>query len=165
MKSLVYACPVDFDETLFVRIAVVACEIREMPGVFVNVRHSLRRRSFGQIKIQTVGMSNHRCLEDGMRLRIVGHPGVVMANKDRHLSITSRHNIDATVSQLEVGGATSDYHRNCSELQPTSMDEGLSDALKKTRCAGHIKRSDNDPCRDPPLQAISGALRRRNPNN
>ncbi|GFV39938.1 uncharacterized protein TNCV_1808501 [Trichonephila clavipes] len=43
MKSLVYASPVDFDEALVGRIAVVAGEIREMPGVFANVRHSLRR--------------------------------------------------------------------------------------------------------------------------
>ncbi|GFW43500.1 hypothetical protein TNCV_4768531 [Trichonephila clavipes] len=45
MKSLVYGSPVDSDEALVARIAVVAGEIREMPGVFANVRHSLRRRS------------------------------------------------------------------------------------------------------------------------
>ncbi|GFU39506.1 uncharacterized protein TNCV_5087401 [Trichonephila clavipes] len=44
MQSLVYASPVDSDETLVARIAVVACEIWEMPGVFANVRHFLRRR-------------------------------------------------------------------------------------------------------------------------
>ncbi|PRD36000.1 UNVERIFIED_CONTAM: hypothetical protein NCL1_09943 [Trichonephila clavipes] len=32
MKSLVYASPIDFDETLVARIAVVAGDIREMPG-------------------------------------------------------------------------------------------------------------------------------------
>ncbi|GFU50622.1 uncharacterized protein TNCV_235841 [Trichonephila clavipes] len=44
MKSLVYASPVDSDEALVARIAIVAGENREMPGVFANVRHSLRRR-------------------------------------------------------------------------------------------------------------------------
>ncbi|GFS54051.1 hypothetical protein TNCV_3762471 [Trichonephila clavipes] len=43
MKSLVYASPVDSDEALVAKIAVVAGEIREVPGVFANVRHSLRR--------------------------------------------------------------------------------------------------------------------------
>ncbi|GFT68317.1 uncharacterized protein TNCV_659261 [Trichonephila clavipes] len=43
MKSLVYASPVDSDEALVARIAVVAGEIWEMPGVFANVLHSLRR--------------------------------------------------------------------------------------------------------------------------
>ncbi|GFV14714.1 hypothetical protein TNCV_2586871 [Trichonephila clavipes] len=47
MKSLAYASPVDSDEALVARIAVVAGEIREMPGVFTNVRHSLRRRLEG----------------------------------------------------------------------------------------------------------------------
>ncbi|GFW75186.1 uncharacterized protein TNCV_448911 [Trichonephila clavipes] len=36
MKSLVYASPVDFDEALIARIAVVAGEIREMPEVFAS---------------------------------------------------------------------------------------------------------------------------------
>ncbi|GFV49740.1 uncharacterized protein TNCV_1793071 [Trichonephila clavipes] len=44
MKSLVYASPVDSNGALVARIAVVAGEIREIPGVFSNVRHSLRRR-------------------------------------------------------------------------------------------------------------------------
>ncbi|GFV59616.1 DUF4817 domain-containing protein [Trichonephila clavipes] len=44
MKSLVYASPVDSNETLVARIAVVAGDIREMAGVFANVRQSLRRR-------------------------------------------------------------------------------------------------------------------------
>ncbi|GFW23133.1 uncharacterized protein TNCV_3802331 [Trichonephila clavipes] len=44
MKSLVYVSPVDSNEALFARIAVVAGDIREMPGIFANVRHSLRRR-------------------------------------------------------------------------------------------------------------------------
>ncbi|GFT54691.1 uncharacterized protein TNCV_958751 [Trichonephila clavipes] len=37
MKSLVYASPVDSDEALVARIAVVAGDIRKMPGVFANV--------------------------------------------------------------------------------------------------------------------------------
>ncbi|GFS69162.1 uncharacterized protein TNCV_4010161 [Trichonephila clavipes] len=44
MKSLVYASPVDSDEVLVAKIAVVAGDIWEMPGVFANVRQSLRRR-------------------------------------------------------------------------------------------------------------------------
>ncbi|GFY16349.1 uncharacterized protein TNCV_2349941 [Trichonephila clavipes] len=44
MKSLVYASPVNSNEALITRIAVVAGEIREMPVVFANFRHSLRRR-------------------------------------------------------------------------------------------------------------------------
>ncbi|GFX69960.1 uncharacterized protein TNCV_2099781 [Trichonephila clavipes] len=44
MKSLVYASPVDSDEALVARVALVAGDIREMPGVFANVRQSLRRR-------------------------------------------------------------------------------------------------------------------------
>ncbi|GFX97010.1 uncharacterized protein TNCV_1997421 [Trichonephila clavipes] len=44
MKSLVYASPVDSDESLVARIAITAGDIREMPGVFANVRHSLRWR-------------------------------------------------------------------------------------------------------------------------
>ncbi|GFX02368.1 uncharacterized protein TNCV_2285351 [Trichonephila clavipes] len=45
MKGLVYASPVDSDEAL---IAVVAGDIREMAGVFANVRHFFRRRSFAR---------------------------------------------------------------------------------------------------------------------
>ncbi|GFW39035.1 uncharacterized protein TNCV_1830271 [Trichonephila clavipes] len=44
MKSFVYASPVDSEEALDARIAVVASEIRDMPGLFANVRHFLRRR-------------------------------------------------------------------------------------------------------------------------
>ncbi|PRD18050.1 UNVERIFIED_CONTAM: hypothetical protein NCL1_62174 [Trichonephila clavipes] len=44
MKSLTYASPVDSNEALVARIAVVAGEIREMPGVFANVQHSLCQR-------------------------------------------------------------------------------------------------------------------------
>ncbi|GFU97995.1 uncharacterized protein TNCV_232721 [Trichonephila clavipes] len=44
MKILVYARPVDSNEALVTRIAVISGEIREMTGVFANVRHSLRRR-------------------------------------------------------------------------------------------------------------------------
>ncbi|GFX69698.1 uncharacterized protein TNCV_1770661 [Trichonephila clavipes] len=44
MKSLVYASNVNSDEALVARIAVVAGEIRDMPGVFANVRHTLRWR-------------------------------------------------------------------------------------------------------------------------
>ncbi|GFX12270.1 mariner Mos1 transposase [Trichonephila clavipes] len=43
MKSLVYVSPVDSDEALVARIAFVAGDIREMPGVFANVRQSLHR--------------------------------------------------------------------------------------------------------------------------
>ncbi|GFU43321.1 hypothetical protein TNCV_3768611 [Trichonephila clavipes] len=44
MRSLVYASPIDSDEALVARIAVVAGYIRKMPRVFANVRQSLRRR-------------------------------------------------------------------------------------------------------------------------
>ncbi|GFU33881.1 uncharacterized protein TNCV_615121 [Trichonephila clavipes] len=44
MKSVVHASPVDSDEVLVARIAVVAGDIREMPGVFANVQQSFRRR-------------------------------------------------------------------------------------------------------------------------
>ncbi|GFX43914.1 uncharacterized protein TNCV_4111931 [Trichonephila clavipes] len=37
MKSLVYTSLVDSDEALVARIAVVARDIQEMPGVFANV--------------------------------------------------------------------------------------------------------------------------------
>ncbi|GFW05738.1 transposable element Tc3 transposase [Trichonephila clavipes] len=43
MKSIAYASPVDFDEALFARIAVVAVGIQKMRGVLANVRQSLRR--------------------------------------------------------------------------------------------------------------------------
>ncbi|GFW06265.1 uncharacterized protein TNCV_37401 [Trichonephila clavipes] len=43
MKSFVYANPVASDEALVARIAIVADDIREMPGVFANVRQSLHR--------------------------------------------------------------------------------------------------------------------------
>ncbi|GFS78266.1 uncharacterized protein TNCV_3172211 [Trichonephila clavipes] len=42
MKSLIYASPVDSDEALVARIAVVAGDIQEMPGVFANLRQPLR---------------------------------------------------------------------------------------------------------------------------
>ncbi|GFW07541.1 uncharacterized protein TNCV_3916741 [Trichonephila clavipes] len=42
--SLVYVSPVDSDEALVAKIAVVAGEIREMLGIFAIVRHSLHRR-------------------------------------------------------------------------------------------------------------------------
>ncbi|GFU26697.1 hypothetical protein TNCV_1837781 [Trichonephila clavipes] len=45
MNSLVYASPVYSDDALVARTAVVAGDIREMSGVFANVRQSLRRRS------------------------------------------------------------------------------------------------------------------------
>ncbi|GFW88719.1 uncharacterized protein TNCV_2833791 [Trichonephila clavipes] len=58
MKSLVYTNPVDSDEALIAKIAVVASDIREMPGVFPNARQFLflwceacifaGGRSFGQ---------------------------------------------------------------------------------------------------------------------
>lgn len=44
LKSLVYDTPVDNAEELVARIAVAAGEIRDMPGVFQNVRMSMRRR-------------------------------------------------------------------------------------------------------------------------
>ncbi|GFW92263.1 uncharacterized protein TNCV_3541491 [Trichonephila clavipes] len=44
MKNLVYPSPVDSDETLVSKIAVVASEIRKMSRVFADVRHFLHRR-------------------------------------------------------------------------------------------------------------------------
>ncbi|GFU05864.1 retrovirus-related Pol polyprotein from transposon 412 [Trichonephila clavipes] len=44
MKSLVYTSPVDSDEALVARIAVIAGDMREIPRVFANVRQSLRQR-------------------------------------------------------------------------------------------------------------------------
>ncbi|GFX88484.1 uncharacterized protein TNCV_2279521 [Trichonephila clavipes] len=44
MKSLVCASPADSDEALVAWIAIVAGNIREMPGVFANVRQSLCRQ-------------------------------------------------------------------------------------------------------------------------
>ncbi|GFW14365.1 hypothetical protein TNCV_3327781 [Trichonephila clavipes] len=44
MKSLVYESPVDSDEALVPRIAVVAGDIWKIPGVFANVRQYLRQR-------------------------------------------------------------------------------------------------------------------------
>ena len=44
MKSLVYDTPVDNAEELVARIAVAAGEIRNSPGIFQNVRRSMRRR-------------------------------------------------------------------------------------------------------------------------
>ncbi|GFY32227.1 uncharacterized protein TNCV_3557351 [Trichonephila clavipes] len=44
MKGIVYASPVDSDEALVARIAVVAGDIWEVPEVFDNARQSLRRR-------------------------------------------------------------------------------------------------------------------------
>ncbi|GFV70451.1 hypothetical protein TNCV_4798701 [Trichonephila clavipes] len=38
MKSHVYASPIDSDDSLVARIAVVAGDIQEMPGVFADVR-------------------------------------------------------------------------------------------------------------------------------
>ncbi|GFY35172.1 uncharacterized protein TNCV_5045471 [Trichonephila clavipes] len=50
MKSLVYSSPVYSNEALVARIAVVAGDIREMLGVFSNVRQSLHRRWVNLIK-------------------------------------------------------------------------------------------------------------------
>ena len=44
VETLVYDIPVDTAEELVARIAVAAREIRDMPGVFQNVRISMRRR-------------------------------------------------------------------------------------------------------------------------
>ena len=44
MKMLVYDTPVDNAEILVARIAVVAGEIRDMPGVFQNARMFMHRR-------------------------------------------------------------------------------------------------------------------------
>ncbi|GFV18868.1 uncharacterized protein TNCV_4757551 [Trichonephila clavipes] len=44
MNSLVYASPVDSDEALVARIVVVAGDIREMPGLFANIRQPLYTR-------------------------------------------------------------------------------------------------------------------------
>ncbi|GFS75576.1 uncharacterized protein TNCV_3425211 [Trichonephila clavipes] len=43
MNSLVYASPVDSDEALVARIAVIAGDIRKITGIFANVRQSLHR--------------------------------------------------------------------------------------------------------------------------
>ncbi|GFU37287.1 proline dehydrogenase 1, mitochondrial [Trichonephila clavipes] len=44
MKNLVYTSYVDFKQALVARIAVVAGDIRKIPGAFANVRQSLSRR-------------------------------------------------------------------------------------------------------------------------
>jgi hypothetical protein len=44
MKSLIYETPVESEEDLVARIAVASADIAEMPGLFANIRHSLRRR-------------------------------------------------------------------------------------------------------------------------
>ncbi|GFX83550.1 hypothetical protein TNCV_324991 [Trichonephila clavipes] len=69
MKSIAYASLIDYDEALVARIAVVAGDIREMHGVFANVRQSLRwrreacifadGRSFEQLFV--IPQKNHEC--------------------------------------------------------------------------------------------------------
>ncbi|GBN42496.1 hypothetical protein AVEN_156621-1 [Araneus ventricosus] len=44
VKSLVYENPVNSAEDLVVRIAAAAGEVRDTPGIFANVRSSMRRR-------------------------------------------------------------------------------------------------------------------------
>ncbi|GBM70390.1 hypothetical protein AVEN_12218-1 [Araneus ventricosus] len=44
MKILVYETPVDSVENAVARISVAAGEIRDTPGMFQNVRNSMRRR-------------------------------------------------------------------------------------------------------------------------
>ena len=44
MKSLIYETPVESEEDLVARIAAAAGDIAEKPGVFGDVRNSLRRR-------------------------------------------------------------------------------------------------------------------------
>lgn len=44
MKSLIYECPIESDMDLVAKIAIIAGDIREMPGDFANVRQSLSRR-------------------------------------------------------------------------------------------------------------------------
>jgi hypothetical protein len=44
MKSLIYETPVELEEDLVARIAVATGNFSEMPGVFGDVRNSLRRR-------------------------------------------------------------------------------------------------------------------------
>ena len=52
MKSLIYDDgPVDSAEDLVARISVAAANIREMPGVFANVRRSLRRRFQALVRV------------------------------------------------------------------------------------------------------------------
>ncbi|GBM56720.1 hypothetical protein AVEN_224764-1 [Araneus ventricosus] len=44
MKTLVYETPVDSVEDVVTRISVPAGEMRDIPGIFKNVRNSMRRR-------------------------------------------------------------------------------------------------------------------------
>ncbi|GFX56778.1 hypothetical protein TNCV_495261 [Trichonephila clavipes] len=44
MKSLVYASPIDSNEALIARIAVVAGDIWEIPGVFASIRQSVHQQ-------------------------------------------------------------------------------------------------------------------------
>ncbi|GBN01510.1 hypothetical protein AVEN_140398-1 [Araneus ventricosus] len=44
VKSLVYETPVNSAEDLVARIAAAAGEVRDTPGIFANVRSSMRRR-------------------------------------------------------------------------------------------------------------------------
>ncbi|GBN14752.1 hypothetical protein AVEN_38113-1 [Araneus ventricosus] len=44
VKSLVYEIPVNSAEDLVARIAAAAGDVRDTPGIFANVRSSMRRR-------------------------------------------------------------------------------------------------------------------------
>ncbi|GBM97255.1 hypothetical protein AVEN_264451-1 [Araneus ventricosus] len=44
VKSLVYETPVNSAEVFVARIAAAAGEVRDTPGIFANVRSSMRRR-------------------------------------------------------------------------------------------------------------------------
>ena len=51
MKTLVYETPVDNAEELVSRFAVAAGEIRDTPGLFQNIRNSMRRRCEAYIEV------------------------------------------------------------------------------------------------------------------
>ncbi|GFW83240.1 uncharacterized protein TNCV_2508801 [Trichonephila clavipes] len=66
MKSLVYASPVDSDEPLVTRIAVVVGGIREKAGVFANVRHSLSR--WWHLVCVVGYLKSYRCISQILKL-------------------------------------------------------------------------------------------------
>ncbi|GFW68650.1 hypothetical protein TNCV_530041 [Trichonephila clavipes] len=76
MKSLAYANPVDSDEALFARIAVVVGDIRKMPGVLANVRQPLCRRC--EACIFAGGRSFDQFL--GFRKKILGVRVILMSH-------------------------------------------------------------------------------------
>ncbi|GFX01480.1 uncharacterized protein TNCV_1864541 [Trichonephila clavipes] len=92
MKSLVYASPVDSNEALVARIAVVAGEIREMPGVFANVRHFLRRRcrivAYGKCALSFRDIT-HRTDGNLTPVMRIGNQWIAEGHTERH-TVSSR---------------------------------------------------------------------------